>query len=87
MRLDKWVYSPLTLALAQGNRMSVPRIIRLSVRTETFRRTDVLVRPRGKPRRATDEDVRCTPQSVPYEVYLVSTKDRSNDDGPVVSDR
>ncbi len=38
-------------------------------RNEAFHRTDILVRPCGKPRGATDEDVRRTSQSAPLEVY------------------
>ncbi len=40
----------------------------IAVRTEKCRRTDVLARPCGKPRRATDEDVRRTLQFGPRKV-------------------
>ncbi len=41
-------------------------------RHQTFRRTDILVRPCGTPRGATDEDVRRTSPSGPREVELRS---------------
>ncbi len=51
------------------NALAIPaRILLVMGSTVTIRRTDVLVRPCGKPRGTTDEDVRRTPQIGPREV-------------------